>query len=177
MDFKRSNIVYQIEQKAKEISIWKIMNSLKLQLFLSLCLSIIVYVASVIIANIYTLYFNILIPQNLGELALQLMFIYILINFFSFSLTFINNFIYNSMSKKIDEKIIGKYFNGLLNKPNMAIESYEIGELLTNLSNVILIRQRFLTYLQLLPISVLTITGSFYLLYLSDEKLSFLLYC
>ncbi len=173
MDFKRSNIVYQIEQKAKEISIWKIMNSLKLQLFLSLCLSIIVYVASVIIANIYTLYFNILIPQNLGELALQLMFIYILINFFSFSLTFINNFIYNSMSKKIDEKIIGKYFNGLLNKPNMAIESYEIGELLTNLSNVILIRQRFLTYLQLLPISVLTITGSFYLLYLSDEKLSF----
>lgn len=55
----------------------------------------------------------------------------------------------------------------------MAIESYEIGELLTNLSNVILIRQRFLTYLQLLPISVLTITGSFYLLYLSDEKLSF----
>ncbi|HFZ4996148.1 TPA: ABC transporter, partial [Enterococcus faecalis] len=64
-------------------------------------------------------------------------------------------------------------FNGLLNKPNMAIESYEIGELLTNLSNVILIRQRFLTYLQLLPISVLTITGSFYLLYLSDEKLSF----
>lgn len=77
MDFKRSNIVYQIEQKAKEISIWKIMNSLKLQLFLSLCLSIIVYVASVIIANIYTLYFNILIPQNLGELALQLMFIYI----------------------------------------------------------------------------------------------------
>ncbi|HAP3898965.1 TPA: ATP-binding cassette domain-containing protein, partial [Enterococcus faecalis] len=109
----------------------------------------------------------------LGELALQLMFIYILINFFSFSLTFINNFIYNSMSKKIDEKIIGKYFNGLLNKPNMAIESYEIGELLTNLSNVILIRQRFLTYLQLLPISVLTITGSFYLLYLSDEKLSF----
>lgn len=82
MDFKRSNIVYQIEQKAKEISIWKIMNSLKLQLFLSLCLSIIVYVASVIIANIYTLYFNILIPQNLGELALQLMFIYILINFF-----------------------------------------------------------------------------------------------
>lgn len=173
MDFKRSNIVYQIEQKAKEISIWKIMNSLKLQLFLSLCLSIIVYVAGVIIANIYTLYFNILIPQNLGELALQLMFIYILINFFSFSLTFINNFIYNSMSKKIDEKIIGKYFNGLLNKPNMAIESYEIGELLTNLSNVILIRQRFLTYLQLLPISVLTITGSFYLLYLSDEKLSF----
>lgn len=64
------------------------------------------YVAGVIIANIYTLYFNILIPQNLGELALQLMFIYILINFFSFSLTFINNFIYNSMSKKIDEKII-----------------------------------------------------------------------
>ncbi|PTN92849.1 ABC transporter, partial [Enterococcus faecalis] len=48
MDFKRSNIVYQIEQKAKEISIWKIMNSLKLQLFLSLCLSIIVYVAGVI---------------------------------------------------------------------------------------------------------------------------------
>lgn len=84
MDFKRSNIVYQIEQKAKEISIWKIMNSLKLQLFLSLCLSIIVYVASVIIANIYTLYFNILIPQNLGELALQLMFIYILINFLAF---------------------------------------------------------------------------------------------
>lgn len=60
------------------------MNSLKLQLFLSLCLSIIVYVASVIIANIYTLYFNILIPQNLGELALQLMFIYILINFLAF---------------------------------------------------------------------------------------------
>ncbi len=55
----------------------------------------------------------------------------------------------------------------------MAIESYEIGELLTNLSNVILIRQRFLTYLQLLPISVLTITGSFYLLYLSNKKLSF----
>lgn len=76
------------------------------------------------------------------------------------------------MSNKIDKKIIGTYFKGLLEKPNMAIESYEIGELLTNLSNIIMIRQRFLTYLQVLPLSILTMCCSFYLLYISDQKLS-----
>ncbi|WP_373193071.1 cysteine peptidase family C39 domain-containing protein [Enterococcus sp. RIT-PI-f] len=172
INLSSSKINYEIEQNVQEISIWRIMKLIKWQLILSFIISIIVFIIGVVLASLYTLYFNILIPQNLGELALQLMMVYIIINIVNFALSYINNLIYNSMSNKIDKKIIGTYFRGLLEKPNMAIESYEIGELLTNLSNIIMIRQRFLTYLQVLPLSILTMCCSFYLLYISDQKLS-----
>lgn len=172
INLSSSKINYEIEQNVQEISIWRIMKLIKWQLILSFIISIIVFIIGVVLASLYTLYFNILIPQNLGELALQLMMVYIIINIVNFALSYINNLIYNSMSNKIDKKIIGTYFKGLLEKPNMAIESYEIGELLTNLSNIIMIRQRFLTYLQVLPLSILTMCCSFYLLYISDQKLS-----
>lgn len=172
IDLEKSKLSYNIQQNSKEVSISKIFKILKWHLLLSFLLSIGIYIIGVVIASLYALYFNVLIPQNLGDLALELMLVYIFINAVNFTLSFANNFLYNIMSKKIDEQIIDKYFRGILNKPNMAIESYEIGELLTNLSNIIMIRQRFLTYLQMIPISLLTMGSSFYLLYTSEEKLS-----
>jgi len=172
IDTVSSEIHYEIEQKLKEISLFENLKLVKWQLALSYVLSIIVYLLGVILANLYSLYFNFLIPQKQSALALQLMAVYLTINILNFLLSFSNSFIYNLMSKKIDKKIIEKYFRGLLAKPNMAIESYNVGELLTNLSNVLMIRQRFLTYLQTIPISVTTMVFSFYLLLKAESRLS-----
>lgn len=172
IDLGKSEIQYEIEQKTKDVSLWKIMKLVRVHLAISFFLSIAVYVLGVVLANIYSLYFNFLIPQKMSALALQLMGVYLLINVLNFALSFSNNFLYNLMSKKIDRQIIEKYFKGLLEKPNMAIESYEVGELLTNLSNVLMIRQRFLTYLQMIPVSGLTMVYSFYLLWNSESRLA-----
>lgn len=172
IDLENSEIQYEIEQNTKEVSIWKILKLVKWQLVISFSLSIIIYLLGVVLANIYSLYFNFLIPQKLSALVLELMGVYLVINILNFVLSVTNNFMYNLMSKKIDKRIIEKYFKGLLAKPNMAIESYEVGELLTNLSNVLMIRQRFLTYLQMIPVSVVTMGFSFYLLFKSESRLS-----
>lgn len=172
VDIGSSEVVYEIEQSAKEIGIFRIAGLVKWELLVSFIISILVYILGIIIANLYTLYFNILIPQKLGELALALMLAYLVINVINFILSFSNNYIYNIMSKKIDKNIIEKYFTGLLDKPNMAIESYEVGELLTNLSNILMIRQRFLTYLQMVPVSLLTMIFSFYLLFKAEQQLT-----
>lgn len=172
IDVVNSSIVYEIEQRTKEVSMFKILNLVKLELIISFIVSIIIYISGILIANLYTLYFNLLIPQKLGSLAIDLMLAYLLINLINFVLSFSNNFIYNLMCKKIDKRIIEKYFIGLLEKPNMAIESYEIGELLTNLSNVLMIRQRFLTYLQMIPVSIVTMVFSIYILFNAESKLA-----
>lgn len=172
IDIRNSKVTYEIEQSTKEVDLVRILNLVKWQLIASFVISILVYMIGIVIANLYTLYFNILIPQKLAELAVQLMGVYLIINLVNFLLSFSNNFIYNIMSKKIDKKIIEKYFMGLLDKPNMAIESYDIGELLTNLSNILMIRQRFLTYLQMIPVSLLTMVFSFYLLFNAEQKLA-----
>nr|WP_307838354.1 ATP-binding cassette domain-containing protein [Bacillus sp. TH23] len=172
IDLENSEIKCEIEQNTKEVSIWRILKLVKWQLVISFVLSIVIYLLGVVLANIYSLYFNFLIPQKLSALVLELMGVYLVINILNFVLSFTNNFMYNLMSKKIDKIIIEKYFKGLLAKPNMAIESYEVGELLTNLSNVLMIRQRFLTYLQMIPVNVITMGFSFYLLFKSESRLS-----
>lgn len=172
LDLANSGLVFEIEQKTKEINIASILKLVKWNLVISFVLSIVIYAVGIILANMFSLYFNILIPQSLGGLVLQFMATYLLINIFHVILSFANNYTYNIMSKKIDENIIKKYFSGLLDKPNMAIESYEVGELITNLSNIIMIRQRFLTYLQMIPISLLTMIFSLYLLFSAEQNLA-----
>lgn len=172
INLESSKIKYEIEEKYKEVSVFRILKLIRWQLIISFALSIGIYLLGLVLANIYSLYFNFLIPQKLSQFMFALMGIYLVINTLNFILSVANNFMYNLMSKKIDKKIIESYFKGLLTKPNMAIESYETGELLANLSNVLMIRQRFLTYLQMIPVSIITITYSFYLLFKSESSLS-----
>ncbi|GAB2024177.1 peptide cleavage/export ABC transporter [Lactovum odontotermitis] len=172
VDLSESRLTLEIEQEVRAISVPRILWLVKLPLIFSFLLSIIIYAAGIVIANLYTLYFNFLIPQKLIGLVFGLMVAYLIINLVNTILSFVNNFLYNFMCKKIDATIISAYFQGLLGKPNMAIESYDVGELLTNLSNILLIRQRFLTYLQMVPINVLTMGASFFLLFESDNWLA-----
>ena len=172
IDIVNSNLVFEIEQRTKEVNISKILKLVKWNLLGSFILSVLVYAIGVIMAFMFSLYFNFLIPQKLGGLAIELMVVYLVINIVNFVLSFSNNYIYNLMSKKIDKDIIQKYFVGLLEKPNMALESYDSGEMLTNLLNIIVIRQRFLTYLQMLPISFLTMVFSFYFLFSFERNLA-----
>lgn len=65
VDIGSSEVVYEIEQSAKEIGMFRIAGLVKWELLVSFIISILVYILGIIIANLYTLYFNILIPQNL----------------------------------------------------------------------------------------------------------------
>lgn len=176
IDIEHSSLVYEIEQRGKELNLLNILKLVKWNLIISFILSIIIFTLGVVLACMFSLYFNFLIPQKLGSLALELMMLYLVINIMNFLLSFSNSYIYNIMSKKIDKNIIRKYFVGLLEKPNMALESYDMGEMLTNLSNVIVIRERFLTYLQMLPIGLLTMVCSFYFLFTLESNLASLVF-
>ncbi|MGM0123628.1 ATP-binding cassette, subfamily C, bacteriocin exporter [Enterococcus sp. AZ194] len=155
IDTKESAIRVLVEDNLNSVKYSNIFKIIKWKYSWVATLSVSLYIIGLFLASMYNTYFNVIIPFNLTESMLYVMFVYLFVSLLKFMISYIGTRIQNSINKAIDVKISSEFFSALFEKSARALEYFGIGETISTLSNIISIRERFVTYVLTLPLNIL----------------------
>lgn len=158
--------------QTKKISIWKYIKSVKFKVLFMMVFSVVTYIIGIFLSNMFNVYFNLVIPQKASFLIPNFIIIYLSVFIVNQIIQLLNNLINNDVSKIFDEKLLIDYFNGILSKPRYAINEYGADELLTDVSNIPTIRAKILSTVVQIPIDILWLVVSLYILIKINLQLS-----
>lgn len=172
IDINKSNLKIKNSQTVKRITIIDLLKQVKFKFCFIVLASIFTYIIGIVLSGMFNLYFNLIIPQKLNILIPSLLTIYLFVSIVNQILKLLQSFVNNNVSKLFDSKILDKYLKGILNKPRYAIDSFDSAELLTDISNISTIREKILATCVVIPVDILWIAFSLFILLNISKKLS-----
>lgn len=176
IDVNASEIKIEIDDNSNHLGFFKLLLKIKGKITVIVILSIAIYFLGIISATMFNAYFNIIIPNKLSGLISTIMIIYMVVSLIKFGLNLLSTILVNSLNKALDTNLSKEFFEELFQKPTSALEYFGIGEILTTLSNVILIRQRFFAIVVFLPLNCIWLFISLFLLFRMNTFLTILVF-
>lgn len=176
INLEQTGITINTEEDLDSIRYKSLLRIIKWRYLFIAVLSLFIYIIGLLIASMYNTYFNVIIPFNLTDSITYVMCLYLFISFIKFLTVYGVNRIQNSVSKSIDIKLSTEFFSALFKKSAAALEYFGIGETLTTLSNVVSIRERFVTYIITLPLNLVWLGSSCFMLIRINLYLTLLLF-
>lgn len=157
-------------------SLYKEIWNIKWLLLFSWGISIIIYLIGLYLAGMYTMYFDLVIPNKFIGIISSLITIYSIAILLQLLLKYINSKINIKMSNKIDKKLITKLISSFFSKKFTIIETYQSGEIITRFSNISQIRSRMLYIVQTFPLDIIIILFTFFFLLRTNIYLCMLIF-
>lgn len=167
---------FSYKNRDKKPSLYRELWNVRWLLLLSWIISIITYLLSIYLAGMYTMYFDLVIPNKYIGIILNLLTIYLTVLLFQLLLNYINSKIRIKMNNKIDKKLITRLISSFFSKNFAFIETYQSGEIITRFSNISQIRSRMLYIVQTFPLDIFKILFTFFLLSKTNVYLSMLIF-
>ncbi|MFS0673471.1 ABC transporter transmembrane domain-containing protein [Ornithinibacillus sp. 179-J 7C1 HS] len=158
----------------KRPSILKNVLLVKWYIVLSWVLSILIVGMGIIFAGMFTVYFDMIIPNKFAEIIVQTAIFYIILVSLKLILNYINAKITIKINNKIDQKLISQLLSSFFNKDFSIIEKYKSGELITRFTNVSQIRERMIYLIQSMPIDLFIVLITMFILLRFNFYLSLL---
>lgn len=165
IDLSHSKVLLSLESNLRDISYTKLLKLIRGRYIIITLLSIMVYALGLFMSTMYNTYFNILIPSKIPRLIISSFWVFIIAAGVKFLLSYLSTIATNSVNKTLDTKLSNEFFKSLFQKPAAALEYFGIGEILATLSNVVTIRQRFVTCVINLPMNFLWLGVSLFLVF------------
>lgn len=176
VDIETSSLKVDVEDNLNKLGYLNLLSKIKGKVTIIVLLSIVIYALGVILATMFNSYFNIVIPLKLSSLIFYVMVLYIGVSLIKFILNFLTTIMTNSLNKVLDTILSNEFFSSLFHKSPAALEYFGIGEIITTLSNIILIRQRFFICIIALPLNCIWLVTSLILLIRINSNLSMLVF-
>lgn len=120
-------------------------------------ISLIGYAASVILASMYAIYFDFLIPSKTTFLITNFMVLFLMVAIFHFILSLLKARFIIKYTNKLDANYINKLISSLLRTKYDSIHNMDTGELITRFTQIQYIRERFIALTQLIPLNIVII--------------------
>ncbi|MGM0291552.1 peptidase domain-containing ABC transporter [Enterococcus sp. AZ062] len=175
IDLKNSALDLDIIENLQKLNYRGLLRNVKGKVTLIIILSLLSYMLGLFIASMYTTYFDIIVPNSLIGLIFSIMIVYLIAALFKFILNFLTTIVTNSLNKTIDAVLSTEFFQTLFRKSTASLEYFGMGDIIATLSNIIMIRQRFFTLIIAVPLNVILVLSSFYILTRINLYLAFLL--
>lgn len=175
IDLKNSALDLDIIENLQKLNYRGLLRNVKGKVTLIIILSLLSYMLGLFIASMYTTYFDIIVPNSLIGLIFSIMIVYLIAALFKFILNFLTTIVTNSLNKTIDAILSTEFFQTLFRKSTASLEYFGMGDIIATLSNIIMIRQRFFTLIIAVPLNVILVLSSFYILTRINLYLAFLL--
>ena len=172
IDVKNSNLKITQNSLNSKISIWSYIKLVKYKLLFVALTSFITYAIGILLSGMFNLYFDVIIPQKFAFLVTACLVIYLIVLVFNSLLQLLRTFGSNNVSKIIDKNLLISYFKGILSKPRYAINEYDSAELLTDITNISVIRNKILATVVQIPVDLVWVLVSLKILYETNQKLT-----
>lgn len=172
IDVKNSNLKITQNSLNSKISIWSYIKLVKYKLLFVALTSFITYAIGILLSGMFNLYFDVIIPQKFAFLVTACLVIYLIVLVFNSLLQLLRTFVSNNVSKIIDKNLLISYFKGILSKPRYAINEYDSAELLTDITNISVIRNKILATVVQIPVDLVWVLVSLKILYETNQKLT-----
>ncbi|WIM40023.1 cysteine peptidase family C39 domain-containing protein [Paenibacillus sp. PK4536] len=164
-----------LRNQNEKINLFKDLTVSKNLLIGSWIISIVVYLLGLYLARMYTIYFDLIIPNKYIAIISDITILYLLVVLCQLVLNYFNSVINIKSNNRIDRKLVNRLVENYFNKSFSHIESYKSGELITRFSNISSIRSRMIFFVQTLPLDLITMLATFYILITINIYLSMLI--
>lgn len=139
-------------------------------------LSVVVYLFTLVLAGMYTLYFDILIPNKVASLLVNFFFLYLAFVIFQLLLNIIKSKIEIKYSNSLDSKLINILVSNFLGIKYSVVSRLEKGELVTRFSSIADLRNRIISLSQTIPINIVIIITTISILLSRNMYLTVLIF-
>lgn len=167
--------IENLKEKKEKINLFKDLNVSRNLIICSWILSILTYLLGLYLARMYTVYFDLIIPNKYIAIISDITILYLCVVVSQLILNYFNSVINMKLNNRIDRKLVNRLVDSYFNKSFYHIESYKSGELITRFSNVSNIRSRMIFFVQTLPLDLLTMVITFFILLKTNVYLSMLI--
>lgn len=165
-----------LRYKEKKESLYRYLWKEKYLIIVSWIVSILIYLIGTFLAGMYSVYFDLIIPNKLTSIIINFTFFYLLEILIQFILKYINAKMNIKINNNIDKSLIINLTNKFFSKDFSILEFYKSGELITRFSSISQIRSRMIYLFQEMPINLFIIIYTFILLFKKNFHLSILVF-
>lgn len=162
--------------KGKKPNLYSELWTVKYLIIISWIISIGIYLLGIFSAGMYSLYFDMVIPNKLESIIIHFASLYLIALITQVVLKYINSKINIKINNKIDKSLITKLVSEVFSKDFSILEYYQSGELITRFGNISKIRSRMIYIFQNFPIDISIIIFTFFLLFKRSIPLSLLIF-
>lgn len=157
-------IIQKYEAKSSSNLIKKSLLGVKKYIIYSWVLSIISYLTVLISSTMFSVYFDRIIPNKYSRLLVIATILYLGVNTLQFVINLLNEKIMIKSRNNIDKYLIKKLIHVYLHQDLPFIKLFNSGELISRIRNIGDVRMRYYFFIQILPLEIITILVTLFLL-------------
>lgn len=150
----------ELEKKNTKLSLFTEAMKTKKLMFVYFILSLIIFILSIFLANIYSGLFNLIIPNKMSSALMYFLLIFLGIAIIKLLFSLINSFLMIKLNYRIDTSLSSNFVKEVFQKNYLFFEQYRDGELVSRFNEITNIRIAIFNIFYLLPVNVLIIVAS-----------------